>query len=52
MNDLYRISVGLIGTGTTAALEQTAEHPATIAAAATTALYMVVAIFFKIKNGE
>lgn len=50
MNDFSRIFIGIVGTGTTAAFEQSAEHPATIAAAAATALFMVVSTFYKIKN--
>jgi len=50
MNDLMKIGLGLVGTGTTAALETSTEHPATIAAAATTAVFMAVSTFYKIRN--
>jgi len=50
MNDFNRILLGIVGTGSTAALETSTEHPATIAAAGATALFMVVSTFYKIRN--
>lgn len=51
MTDSVRLILGVAGTGATAALEQSTEHPATIAAAAATALFMFVSTFYKIRNG-
>lgn len=50
MNDFSRIILGVAGTGATAALETSSEHPATIAAATATALFMFVSTYYKIRN--
>lgn len=50
MQDGLRICIGLAGTTATAALETTNEHPATIAAAAATALFMFISTYYKIRN--
>jgi hypothetical protein len=50
MNDCQRILLGFLGTATTAGLETSTEHPATIAAAAATAAFMAVSTYYKIKN--
>ena len=50
MGDGLKIFLGVAGTTTTAALETSVEHPATIFAAACVGVHAMICGYYKIKN--